>query len=112
MAPTSLSKPRRRSRGSSAFLVLWPLSPEFMAAIADESERRIASSFDLMTLSRCVLDKSLWPCCGCWASAAFCDKQGASNAAIRTATCRALRERLEVKNKLIEKNLQQNNRQI
>ena len=34
--PTSLSRPRSRSRGSSAFFSLSALSPEFMAAIAEE----------------------------------------------------------------------------
>src|ERR1041385_1423532 len=113
MDPASLSRPRRRSRGSSAFLVLSPLSPEFIAAIADESERRIASSFDFITFSRCVFDRSLCPCCGFWAKAVdLCDKQGASKAAIKTAICKTRCERVEVNDKLIEKSSNKTNREI
>jgi hypothetical protein len=79
------------------------LSLEFIAAIAEESERRIASSFDFITLSRCVFDRSLCPCCGCWANAALCDKQGASKAAIRIATRKVPGERVEVNDKLMKK---------
>src|SRR5690349_19930349 len=103
MDPASLSSPRRRSRGSSAFFVLSPLSLELTAAIADESERRIASSLDFITLSRCVFDRSLCACCGCWANAVdLCAKQGASKA-IKTNNRKARSERVEVNDKLIEK---------
>jgi hypothetical protein len=92
---------------------LSPLSLEFIAAIADESERRIASSFDFITLSRCVFDRSLCPCCGCWATAIdLCDKQGTSKAAIKATTCKALCERVEVNDKLIEKPSNNTNREI
>jgi hypothetical protein len=88
------------------------LSLEFIAAIAEESERRIASSFDFITLKRCVFDRSLCPCCGCWADTALWEKQGASKAAMRIATRKVLCERIEVNDKLMKKNLQQTNREI
>jgi hypothetical protein len=62
-------------------------------------------------LSRCVFDRSLCPCCGCWANAVdLCDKQVATKAAIKTAS-KALCERVEV-NKLIEKSSNNTNREI
>jgi hypothetical protein len=60
-----------------------------------------------------VFDRSLCPCRCCWANAFdLCDKQGASKAAIKTATCKALCERVEVNDKLIEKPSNNTNREI
>jgi hypothetical protein len=89
------------------------LSLEFIAAIADESERRIASSFDFITLSRCAFDRSLCPCCGCCATAvAPGDTQGARNATTKTATWKGLCKRVDVNDKLIEKSSNRTNRKI
>jgi len=66
-----------------------------------------------MTLSRCVFDRSLCACRGCWAKAVdLCDKQGANKAAIKTTTCKARFERVEVNDKLIEKSSNKTNREI